>query len=301
MPIILAILSSFFFAITFVVNQLISNNGGDWLWTSSLRYLIMLPLFLIILFLQKQSLKAIMTKIKSQKKEWILWSQIGFGLFYLPLTLASTFAPGWLIASTWQITIVAGSVMAPYLYKSYNSKFSKYDVLSFGMILFGVFFVELGHFTMNNWFDNIVALLLVLVAAFAYPLGNRKIMEINSIGVSLPTTSRILAMLICSLPTWIIAAIIALFRSGFPSNSQIISSAIVALFSGVIATFLFFKATQMAIKNLKLLATIEATQSMEVLFSFFLGMAFLGDRFPSISVLIGLSLILFGMTLKVRT
>ena len=41
----------------------------------------------------------------------------------------------------------------------------------------------------------------------------------------------------------------------------------VALFSGVIATILFFKATDLVKENLRQLAVIEATQSGEVLFT----------------------------------
>ncbi|EOH8748511.1 multidrug resistance efflux transporter family protein [Enterococcus faecalis] len=52
---------------------------------------------------------------KKNSKSWFLWSQVGFGLFYIPLCFASTIAPGWLIASTWQVTIIMGSVLAPFI------------------------------------------------------------------------------------------------------------------------------------------------------------------------------------------
>jgi hypothetical protein len=35
---LLGIAASFFFAITFVVNRLISLNGGSWIWSASLRF-----------------------------------------------------------------------------------------------------------------------------------------------------------------------------------------------------------------------------------------------------------------------
>ena len=59
----------------------------------------------------------------------------------------------------------------------------------------------------------------------------------------LDSYQRVLGMTIASLPAWIILAIIALLTVGLPSMSQTIQSLIVALSSGVIATVLFFIAT----------------------------------------------------------
>ncbi len=37
-----------------------------------------------------------------------------FWSFYAPLSFAGAFGPGWLVASTWQITIVAGILLTPF-------------------------------------------------------------------------------------------------------------------------------------------------------------------------------------------
>ena len=67
----------------------------------------------------------------------------------------------------------------------------------------------------------------------------------------------------------------------------------VALFSGVIATVLFFYATDLVKKNEKQLAVVEATQSGEVVFTLLGGILVLGEAGPVGAV--GLVLIIGGM------
>lgn len=69
----------------------------------------------------------------------------------------------------------------------------------------------------------------------------------------------------------------------------------VALFSGVIATVLFFKATDLVKENLRQLAVIEATQSGEVLFTLLGGILFLGDNMPDVLGLCGILIVVAGM------
>lgn len=303
MAVLLGVISAFFFSITFVLNQVMSLDGGDWLWTAALRYLIMLPFFFFIVARKRHQLRKVFNEIKRSPLRWILWSQVGFGLFYVPLTFASTLAPGWLVASTWQITIIAGSILAPFLAKTnqakIDSRMTTFDLFCFAVILFGIVLVESSHFSASSWQNSLLAFFVVLVAAFAYPLGNRKVMLLNVEGSNLTTMERILAMLICSLPTWLICSVIAFVRSGLPSQSQVTASFIVALSSGVIATYLFFQGTQMVHHNLRLLATTEATQSLEVVFSVLLGILILGDPLPSIVTFFGLACIVAGMSIKV--
>lgn len=304
MAVFLGVLAAFFFSITFVFNQLMAVDGGDWLWTAALRYLFMLPMFLLIVLLKKNSsVKKVVATIQSNWTSWFLWSQVGFGLFYIPLSFASTLAPGWLVASTWQITIVAGSLIAPFLTKDpelkQKSRITLRELFYFGIILLGIVIIEVQHITIGNAASSFLAFLAVLLAAFCYPLGNRKIMMLNHESGHLNTDERILAMIISSLPSWIICSIIGYIRSGLPSVGQLESSFIVALSSGVIATYLFFYATQMVHTNLKKLATVEATQSLEVVFSLLLGIILLHDALPSFVTVIGLVFVIGGMTLKV--
>jgi drug/metabolite transporter (DMT)-like permease len=38
---------------------------------------------------------------------------VGFGLFYSPLCAAAAFQPAWLLAASWQFTILAGALLTP--------------------------------------------------------------------------------------------------------------------------------------------------------------------------------------------
>ena len=304
MAFLLGVLASFFFSVTFVLNQSMASSGGDWLWTASLRFLFMMPFFLIIVIVKRNSqLRFVFHTIKENWKSWFLWSQVAFGLFYIPLCFASSLAPGWLIASTWQITIIAGSVLAPFLEpnlsKRKQSRISRQDGLIFSVILLGIVIIELQHMALANVTSLLVAFIAVLIAAFAYPLGNRKIMIVNHSTSHLNTDERILAMLVCSLPTWLVCSSIGLARSGVPDTAQVTSSFLVAFFSGVIATYLFFLSTQMVHTNIRKLATIEALQSLEVVFSVVLGMIVLHDTFPKLLTMVGLGLVVLGVCLKV--
>ena len=304
MSFLLGVLASFFFSVTFVLNQSMASSGGDWLWTASLRFLFMMPFFLIIVIVKRNSqLRFVFHTIKENWKSWFLWSQVAFGLFYIPLCFASSLAPGWLIASTWQITIIAGSVLAPFLEsnlsKRKQSRISKQDGFIFSVILLGIVIIELQHMALANVTPLLVAFIAVLIAAVAYPLGNRKIMIVSHHTANLNTDERILAMLICSLPTWLICSSIGFFRSGMPETAQVASSLLVAFFSGVIATYLFFLSTQMVHTNIRKLATIEALQSLEVVFSVVLGMIVLHDTFPKLLTMVGLGLVVLGVCLKV--
>ncbi len=86
-------------------------------------------------------------------------------------------------------------------------------------------------------------------------------------------------MTLCSMPFWIVTAVTAFVKSGFPGKSQLIQSAGVALFSGS-STVLFFYATDLVKKNEKQLAVVEATQSGEVVFTLLGGSLVLGEAVP---------------------
>ena len=84
--------------------------------------------------------------------------------------------------------------------------------------------------------DSILVVVPVLFAAFSYPLGNRKMMELCN--NRLNTLQRVFGMTMCSIPFWIIIVILGVNQTGIPSHNQIIQSLIVAVSSGVIATIL---------------------------------------------------------------
>ncbi len=139
----------------------------------------------------------------------------------------------------------------------------------------------------------LVGILPVFIAAFAYPLGNRKMME--HCNGKIDTFSRVLGMTIASLPFWILLAGVGYFTEGLPSGSQVLQTFVVALSSGVIATVLFFFATDMVKDDSPRLAAVEATQSTQILFVIIGEMIFLQEAIPSLQAFIGILIIIIGM------
>ena len=289
--ILIGIIASFFFASTFILNRSMDLSGGSWIWSASLRYIFMIP-FLFIIVGIRGKIKPVFQEIKEKPLEWLLWSTIGFGLFYTPITFAAAFGPGWLVAGTWQTTIIAGSLLVPFLQKE---KIPFQELKYSSLILIGVIVIQVQQATQVELSSTLLSVLPVIVAAFAYPLGNRKMMEICD--GRLDTFQRVLGMTIASLPFWFVLSTIGLFIDGAPSNNQLFQSFIVAIFSGLIATVLFFYATDLARKSSRQLAAVEATQSGEIIFAVIGEMLLLGAAVPGGIALLGLGLIVLGMIL----
>ena len=302
-PIIIGIIAAFFFAFTFVLNATMEAGGGSWIWSASLRYIFMIP-FLLIIVLSRKNLKPLLQEMNKNKRLWLVWSFVGFGLFYAPLCFAAAYSPGWLIAGTWQITIIAGTLLAPLFLITIHSKKETVQIrgkipiggllISF-IILAGVSLMQLEFVAAVSsktvWFGFIP----VVIAAFAYPLGNRKMMDIC--GGRLDAYQRVLGMTLASLPLWLLLSFYGMMTVGYPTASQTLQTLVVAISSGVIATVLFFKATDLVRGNMQKLGAVEATQSMEVLFALAGEILFLSILFPSGLSLIGILLVMLGMIL----
>ena len=302
-PIFLGVCAAFFFAFTFVLNRAMELSGGSWIWSASLRYFFMVPLLLLIV-MSRKNLRPLLKVMKEQPKTWILWSIVGFGLFYAPLCFAATYAPGWLTAGTWQITIISGSLLAPLFSETIETADGPIKVrgtipfkgLAMSLIiLFGITLMlieQANHISLKH---VLLGVLPVLVASFAYPLGNRKMMEVCT--GRLDAYQRVLGMTLASLPFWILLSIYGFITVGMPSKEQTVQSSLVAICSGVIATVLFFHATDLVRGNMQKLAAVEATQSMEVLFTVVGELVLLASPFPSALSWFSMFLIMLGMIL----
>lgn len=282
------LLASAFFAFTFIFNRSMNLGGGYFLWSAVLRYLFMLPVLWCIVQV-KGEVKTVIASIRKQPAYWLLWSTVGFGLFYMPLSMASIYGESWFVAATWQITIVAGVLLTPLFGKKIPVK----NLLCSVVILVGIFLLQLSHVQSMKTEGLLFALLLIIIAGFSYPLGNRKMLQ--HLPADFTTLQRVFGMTLCSMPFWIACAGYALATHGLPSKGQIIQSVVVAIFSGVIATLLFFEATNLVKNNPKQLAVVEATQSGEVLFTLIGGILFLGDSIPSVTGFVGIFIIVLGM------
>lgn len=301
--IILGILASFFFAFTFVLNRAMNLSGGSWIWSAVLRYGFMVPPLLLIVIV-RGNLKALLNDLIQRPMLWLGWSTVGFGLFYAPLCLAAAYGPAWLVASMWQITIVAGSLLAPFFFEVVSSDRGPQKVRSKVpikelwislLILAGVAVIQLQQIQQLTLKEIMLGVIPVILAAFAYPLGNRKMMA--ACGNNFDTYQRVLGMTLASLPFWFIVGIYGLMNVGPPSHQQMNQALIVALSSGVIATVLFFTATDLTKGDLHKLAAVEATQSGEIIFSLLGEIFVLKGKYPTISSFLGMGLVILGMTL----
>ena len=302
--ILIGILASFFFASTFVLNRAMDLSGGSWIWSASLRYFFSLP-FLVLLVMKRKNMKALLDEMIRRPLVWFRWSTIGFGLFYAPLCFAAANNPAWLVAGTWQITIVAGSLLVPFFYdeiKTANGtlkirhKIPKKEICTSLFILLGVGLLQSSESErVENIWMMLIGVVPVLIAAFAYPLGNRKMMAVCK--ERLDVYQRVLGMTIASMPFWVILAIYGIETVGLPSSDQVVQSFIVGIFSGVIATVLFFLATDMAKGDPKKLSVVEATQAGEVFFAVVGEIVFLGGKIPTGWSLVGIVVIVIGMVL----
>lgn len=295
----IGIVAALFFAFTFILNHSMELAGGSWLWSASLRYFFMLP-FLLVIVLYRKNYRPLHQEMKAQPILWLLWSFIGFVLFYAPLTFAAAFGPGWLVSGTWQFTIVAGVLLAPLFVmviggQKVRQKIPIIALLISCIILIGILLIQVPQAKSVEPAVLMLGIFPVLLAAFAYPLGNRKMMAICD--GRLDTFQRVLGMTIASMPAWVVMAIYALATVGLPATSQVIQSLIVAISSGVIATILFFIATDRVREHQGKLATVEATQSTEVVFVIIGEMLLLSVPLPAPIALIGLAIIIIGMLL----
>ncbi len=299
----IGILSSLFFAVTFILNRSMELSGGSWLWSSSLRYFFMVP-FLIAIVAYRKGFTPMKKEIKRKPIPFFIWSVVAFVFFYGPLTYAAAYSPGWLLAGTWQLTIVAGVLLAPFftlVMKSANGDQivrQKIPAVSLGItliILAGVILIQIPHAQNVAFKTLLLGIIPVVFAAFAYPLGNRKMMDL--LGGRLDTFQRVLGMTLMTLPVWIGIAIYALATVGAPSMGQLIQSFIVGVSSGVIATTLFFMATDRVRDDQSKLAAVEATQSTQLIFVIIGEMLIIGIALPGSIALTGIGVIILGMAL----
>ncbi|UOQ93666.1 multidrug resistance efflux transporter family protein [Halobacillus shinanisalinarum] len=299
----IGIMASAFFAVTFILNRSMEVAGGSWFWSSSLRFFSMLPLlFLLVLF--RKNVKPLWAEILRKPLQWMLWSFVGFVMFYAPLTYSAAYGPGWLIAGTWQLTIVAGTLLSVLFYETVQTKDGPIKVrkkipltslMVSVFILVGIVILQIPNAQSLSGKEVLLGIGPVLVAAFAFPLGNRKMMEVCDGRID--TFQRVLGMTIVSMPFWMVISLIGFIKVGLPPTSQVSQSIIVGVSSGVIATTLLFFATNNVRHHPGKLAAVEATQSMQVIFVIVGEMLVLSIPAPSSMAIFGVAIIIIGMAL----
>lgn len=301
--ILIGLLAGLFFSSTFILNRVMSLEGGHWIWSASLRYAYMI-LFLVIWFVIFKGTTALKQALRAFTRNWIFWTlagSVGFGLFYALLCYSADHAPGWVVATTWQFTIIATLFVLLLFGRSFPLKTWFFSSLVFG----GVLIVNLGQAENTGLTELAAGAIPVLIAAFCYPLGNQMVWEATNGNKRLPDVSspvletpfaRVLLVSLGSLPLW--GLLIAVTTPAPPSSGQLLNTALVALFSGVAATSLFLQARNLS-KTAGQLAAVDATQSSEVLFALLGEIVIVGAAIPDLFSIIGILITCAGITLFV--
>ncbi|MCQ4863704.1 multidrug resistance efflux transporter family protein [Pseudoflavonifractor phocaeensis] len=300
----LGLLASVFFSFTYVLNNLMALEGGSWLWTASLRFFLSLPI-LFVMVLLRGTMGRTMAVIRKAPGKWLLWSTVAFGIFYAPFAFAAAYGPSWLVSGTYQFTMFAGALLTPLFWTVRQTpdgpvrERGKIPVRlfpAFAVILVGVFLLQVEHAQQTSFLSLLLFSLPVLLSAFAYPLGNRKMMEL--VGDELGVIERVFGMNLCVMPFCIVLAIFGGISAGAPSSGQMLQSLAAAFFPGICATLLFFHGTQLVRGDPHWLALVESTQCGEILLCLAGGVFLLGNPMPGAMGAVGLALIVVGMVVN---
>lgn len=299
--IFIGLISSLFFSATFLVTKLMGVDGTSWAWTAALRFILALP-FLFIVVLIKSNFKSLFLSIKKHFWAWLLWGNLAGVGFYFFLSFASLFAPAWLVAASWQLTIVAGLLLSPLFYTVINTSNGKKKVrgkipinrlIISLFILLGVALMQINAANSISIKSLLLGFIPVAISTVLYPLGNRKLMDVCAGEVD--SFQRSFGVSLVSMPLCIILSFYGYAQSGIPTSNQFIQAIILALCSGVIATITFFYATDKAKHNLSLLAAVESTQSAIIIFTIIGSMILLHTSYPKGLSLVGVIIITIGI------
>lgn len=294
----LGCLAAVFFSSTYILNSFLSANGGHWAWTAGLRSFFLVLLLILILRVQGQ-LKHLLQVMRKQLWVWALWGNIAFGVAYYFLTFASSFGPGWLIAGVFQFTIVAGIVQAPLIYKDARARIPLRALLLSFVILGGIALMQWSQRNGSYSHGQLLwCVVLVLLAAFVWPLANRKLLlHLEENDQHLSAIQRVAGTAIGSLPVQAILMGYGYSQAGLPGQGQLLGVLVISLSSGVLGCILFFKAMHLARFDASALAAVEATQALEIIVTVIGEVLLLGIAWPNWTGITGMVLVMGGLVL----
>jgi drug/metabolite transporter (DMT)-like permease len=302
--VLIGILAALFFSTTFVLNRAMSLDGGHWVWSAGLRYFWMLGLLGLGLLVTRRAL--LMESLRLYARHWLFWTLaggVGFGVFYALITFSASYTPGWVVAATWQTTILATPIVLLAFGRAVPLRAMALTLLIFA----GVLLINWEQAVTGSWRDVLLGAVPVLVAAFAYPFGNQLVWEARQGSLSrVPHLDspamddpfcRVLLLTLGSMPLWVLLILVT--APPPPAMGQVLNTALVAVFSGVAATSLFLYARHTA-RSAAELAAADCTQSMEVVFSLAGEAMLLGGALPGPMGWLGIGLTMLGLALYIR-
>lgn len=294
---LIGLLSALFFSATFLINKVIASDGGHWFYSASLRYIYTLLFLSILLILFKgfDYFKSVLLEYKDNLKFWTVSGTIGFGVFYALICYAAEFSPAWILVTTWQFTIFASIFVLAF----FGNKLSKTTIFCTVLVLAGITIVNLSHFEISNISSALYAAIPVIIAAFAYPIGNQLVWQEKKkrdVAVLNNAFSKVFLLTLGSSPMWFI--LFAFLDVGVPSVSQLKNVAIISILSGVIATSLFLYVRNKANTASKIMI-VDATISAEVIFTLLCEVLFLNTAMPSFIGIVGIMITIFALIIMV--
>ncbi|SUD91142.1 multidrug resistance efflux transporter family protein [Psychrobacter phenylpyruvicus] len=182
--ILITLIASAFFSSTYILNELMSNSGGHWFWSSSLRYLFMLIILTVMIGLQ-HGLSRVRQLWVIFKDHWVFWTltgSIGFGIFYAGLCYAADHVSGWVVAATFMFTVVASL----FVLMAFGHKFEKKLILYALLVLIGVILVNVSEalsMPTSAIMDIPLTTVLIygalpcIIASFSYPIGSQLVWQ----------------------------------------------------------------------------------------------------------------------------
>ncbi|MBB2932280.1 multidrug resistance efflux transporter family protein [Paraburkholderia silvatlantica] len=303
MAVALGVLAAALFSSTFFLNRFISTVGGRWQWTAALRFFYMVPVLASWITVRRGLPFLVRTGrlFATRPLFFLISGGIGYGVFYTGICFSARYSPGWVVASAWQITMLA----TPMVLWAFGHPVTRRGFGYLLLIASGVCLIQVTRLSAGAPPGEILLNSLpVVVAAFAYPIGNQMIWQFRRTNADAGTgevladpAACVLLLTLGALPVF--GAVLLLGRAGLPGNSQLVSTALVALLSGCIATPLFLYARNLNQHPIGLMA-VDATQAAEVPLALLGEMVFIGAAMPHIPEFSGIGIISIGLVLFAR-
>ena len=185
--ILLGLLAGAFFSSTFILNELMSNAGGHWFWSASLRYVFMWLIISAVIILQHGfgRIEALASIFRQHWRFWCLTGSIGFGVFYTGICYAGDHVAGWVVAATFMFTVVTSLLVL----LAFGQRFDKKFIIYAFLVFIGVVLVNVSEGLRASALADIdsapmaemllYGALPALIAAFSYPIGNQLVWQVS--------------------------------------------------------------------------------------------------------------------------
>lgn len=301
--ILLGLIAAFFFSNTFVINRWLNvEKNGHWYWTATLRYVYVFIFISLMTFISKgpKVYKQVIDCYLSFWHFWVFAGGVGFGLFYLALCFAASYSPGWVLATTWQLTIL----MTPVVIFLLGEKVPYRGIIYLLIMFTGILLVNYDEFAYISQIE-LNSIIPIAIAAFCYPLGNTLCkyacrgkyskIGVNKFPASNNIFNQILMMTMGALPVLGIAWIS--INPPPPTIDQLYSTALIAILTGLIATGLFYQARKMSGDDSLKLSAVDGTQAAEAPLALFWEWLLFNGALPSEYGFLGLSFVVAGIFL----